>query len=74
MKKSGCLRRAVILLAFGVFYSAFVISDGRIIPDTDQQKWLHWLLIGAITWGIVTMFAERLSPPKTGKENKDDAE
>ena len=74
MNKSGFLRRVVILLAFGFFYSVFVLSNSQISMDEDHRKWLHWLLIGTITWGIVSMWADRMAPPKDGKEEKDDNE
>ena len=73
MGKSGFLRRVAILLAFAWFYATVVISNEEWFPDPQHREWLHWLLYGAITWGVVTMLADRLGCGlnPTGDEDDD---
>ena len=71
MKRSGFLRRVFMLVAFGIFYSYFVINS-QIIWNPEHRVWLHWLLIGAIGWGVISMLADRLGTSEKGEENHDE--
>lgn len=61
MRKSGVLRRVAILAAFAWGYSHFVLENGQFHWSPEVRGWLHWLLYGAVGWGVTTLFADRFA-------------
>lgn len=61
MKKSGVLRRVVILVAFAWAYAHFVLGNGLLIQDPQWREYLHWFLYAAVAWGVITLFADRIA-------------
>lgn len=74
MDKSGCLRRVVILGAFAWAFDHFVLQPPGFLASPGARQALTGLLYGAVAWGVVTLFADRLRPRSDGrrKGNHDD--
>ena len=70
MRKSGALRRVVILVAFAWGYSFLVLNSSLFMWSYETRQWLHWLLYGAVAWGVVTLFADRVSQSSKTKETE----
>lgn len=65
MKKSGLLRRVVILIAFAIAFDQFVLSGSQYIAEAEPREFLKLFLWGATAFGIVTVLAQHLrgEPP-----------
>ncbi len=60
MKRSGFLRRVVILIIFAWCMHHFVLSGSQYIEDEQQREFLYWFMFAVVGFGVVTMLAERL--------------
>ena len=70
MRKSGVLRRVVILILFACFYSHFVLDSSHFMWTDETRQWLHLLLYAAIAWGIITLFGDRFAERSNNRETE----
>lgn len=70
MRKSGVVRRAVILIAFAWAFSHFVLNGSQFNWSPKVREWLQWVLYGSVAFGVVTLFADRFSDTAASTEAK----
>ena len=60
-KRSGFGRRAFILIAFGIFFTKYVILGGQFlqISDPAEQEFLVRFTWTAVVFGIITLLVQR---------------
>ena len=71
-RRSGVLRRVIVLGLFVWAFSRFILNGGHIQWTPEAHSGLMWLLYASVVWGVVTLFANGASGKSIHREDNSD--
>jgi hypothetical protein len=58
-RKSGFIRKAIILIALGWLFAHVLVSNGHVVRSQEMRGIAQVAIVVMTAWGIVTLLANR---------------